>query len=1796
MEHAWLDSLSEDWVSQPGSSPAQLPPLKNDDTANKPKGTPSRIPRRTFGPRSQLSDPHDANAKALSDRNTNDSNISKPRLSWRLCQGAKQSRGAGSRSVSASTSASVVRKTVQHQSSPAKGKGETPEWKRRLVYGEVQYGEQRDLFCSAATGLENMFKPPSASDPSAIEPKSADDEQQESTMPSSPPSYPQRIASADLEQDLEGLELDELTDDEEPIYPNDVTPSPSPRRTKKDITYRLNVDDSGLSRSPSEDTPSRQPEIYRDESCLSAPEDVNLRKISAQSGQSVIRNEDFSPILIGKHSDQNGKLGFAPVELPADQLKVKLEALRINQVLLDSQADPQTAFDKTEDTPVDLDSSERYERAGGYINTRRGGRSADGSFRFRALSPGLGVDTSEMLPNESLQASTPKQFPSVRTITNPFSEDRFAISPSMPRAPFPSPDKRQMGERSAPSAGSPLKLFGPYDTFTNQTLLRRISQFEEGTSGTTSRQSVSSVIHHEQSTDSRTPVLSSPAKLQRSPSTRSVSQFGAGDLEGFEFSGDVSGASLDEMSASDKENTPPRPLASHPVEPMFQVPAREPSPDEDSELVIRRRRNKSLSSSTSKHTRNFSSSSQIRKNISPAKGAPLLDTALLRDGSEGKRPRTSPSKDPTPKRRRTLHRSDIAFGREDRLAGVGSAHREMQSAMGKKRKDARPGTFQLATPSIIAMRSILHPLSPSLSRGSSRNHSRASSLDPETLMNMMPKKSPIRALQDENIAPSSPTTEADRKPSIRTQDFVDQAAQIMAMIRNQVKPPGLTSVEESEAEHGIPTPDDDDDSYQESTKEPLSRPPSREGRPMPRIPARQEDPELIQRLKKYQELSDMGDIISSSMRSMGLAKDAIRAAQEVERQIAEHSLRGTDLPYTTDDEVISDPPNIRLSTNPARDFPGSPKRDFHSHSSTGTNRTFPTGSSRGSDSRKIIMPESVSHLIPDRVGSMYLDKQNNIWIKKKDTPPRRSVRMLSEDSEDDPFASIPDLSVDLTKEMQNLLLTTAKKPPASPRQVSTPGSPSRRSRSRGFVTLSPNGQLSPEVASLAREEFEKLDARALEGSEVDPEELPEHDESMQDKYSPPSVKKRNITITFSSPVASIIQDVVAEDLDSMEDDPDIPDEVCEAPKKPTHPVGKSALKHGQGSVRGRVASRFSHTGPAFIPRPVSRIDEQDEDSTIEILPDDQRQVSIIGETSIISHKTPDGRRTSLSFIVGQTPHTYLPVPDESQVIGQNVGKLSLSPLSEFTLNNSDQSFGFEVSYVMGRHHLATGDGSKKVMSMTIRDLVDRLSEVEPMEPYWEDITELDLHEKRLGSLLMLDEFCGKLVTLDASKNALGHLDGVPSSVRQLKVSHNMLTELTSWNHLMNLQYVDISGNEVKSLSALKGLVHLRSIRADNNQLTSLDGLDEHDGLLSLRARDNFIQDVDFARIKMGRLTELDVTGNEIKAVCNLELAPALAKLKLGKNRLDKFVVGSSVQCLRHLDLSDNDLTYMDVSNLPNLHTLHADRNRIVELSGFSHARRLDSLSLREQRGEQPLDLGFLSTAYEIRKLFLSGNLLKDFEPMVDFLNLQLLELANCGIQSLPENVGQLMPNLRTLNLNFNAISDLTPLRFIPRMKKLLVAGNRLADSTTATELLVEFPHLTQLDLRDNPVTLGFYPSLQVLVAKDDNAFDPFTLPEADIERDEMYARRLDETTKLRRRLHHIVFAASCKRLRTLDGLPMHRETVLRKDDVYQMLVTEGLLPDETLVEDGSLAPKEAEVAYPTGSMRSRRWSAEDSFA
>ncbi|KAH9898706.1 hypothetical protein F4778DRAFT_771740 [Xylariomycetidae sp. FL2044] len=1827
MAHAWLDSLSEDWVSQPGSdaSQSQLPVFSSSRATSNAKSTreqASRIPRFSVGnPTSRKPQPValESPAHILNERSLNEINSrSLPRQPSQLSHGLKSTnRGRRfSRSVSASTAGSVIHNTVQHNksqsNSPSKGQSHVPEWKRRLLYGELNYGESKDLFSSAGTGLENMFKPPVA--PASLGEemtRNEDYETNETTLPSSPPPYAHhRQHDSPLD---DSLEQSGGAANESAIPPPAKAPKPITFRRTDDDTVDISSQDettyegTGTGQEAGTNTPTGT-------LATSLTARVALDASRKTSGQSIMKNEDLSPILLSRHNSESGKISFAPIELPSQQLRKRLEQLRRNQMVLD----PEPGSTVTHEYVAPADGSQRFENTedfaeiGGFVNTRRGGLSAEGSFRRRPLSPPLTTDTSEMLPESSLQASTPKQFPTVRTdryaSASDRSDPRTPPSPVMPRAPHPSPEKRLQPPPG--HSGSPLKLFGPYDTFTNQTLLRRISQFEDQMSNSPPHSSQDSTAGLPMQSPSKSDLNkaflngTSPQKgVQVSHGHHetfgAVNNFGEGELDGYEFSGDISLAPSDNSQSEDKENMTPERERTPPSDPLkFDIHEDITS---DSGSVIVQRRHKPSSSVSSRHSTRLSKSPYNigpKYSSGPNRSVFGVHGTPQRDGSEGKRPRTSPSKDPTPKRRRTLHRSDIAYGLEDRpdaIETVQSTHYHMQSAMSRKRSGGWQGeTSPPANPNVLAMREILRPRSPTPSQRSPLTRDRQPLADLDTHQDDGEVRSSVQDRHSEILVQDF-AIDGSRKTSMRTQDFFDAAEEIMAMIRNKARPKNdLASVEESEEDSGEQRSTigiaSMEDSFQESTREPFSRPPSREGRPLSRMPVRQEDPQLVDLLKQYQEGSELGDIITTSLKSMERIKEAIHetnnVTESIHQSIRASSEPASDLLSGSQEEIISDLPNVRISRNPNLSDAGE-KIEFPSNGSrssgSSTARSVPTGSSGGSDSRRLIAPDAVTQLIGEQVGNMVFDKHNKVWMKVKTPKPisRRSNILPSEDSEDDPFASIPDLSVDTFREKQNLALPNAPSL-EDLKDFLQDGSSPKESR----IQLNGDGQ-SPDTKSImshTKETFMRIRQTLVETAVEDDEEI-EHEITLHEDRmhnSTPS-RRRGLTITFSSPIASIIQDVAhhASEDDSADCDPTEPntsigsiaaDSLRRGRYTSSSQFTSSTTTKSKSRSRSRGIPRsMSVRRQAFATRPVSRIDERDEDSSGDHNASrEQRQISIRGDSSIVAPDPDDKPNRSLSFVVSTPAPNRTADTSVTEIIGHYVGNLSLSPLSEFTVHQADQSRALEVSYVVGDKYLVTGDGSKDVMSKAIRNLVEKITDVEPFEPDWDSMRELDISDKSLATLHKLDEFCSSVVTLDASNNSICHLDGVPSSVRNLRMTHNHLSELTAWNQLMNLQYVDISNNQISSLHAFKDLVHLRTLRADNNQITSLDGIRLHDSLQVLRVRGNLIDRVDFDGTKLQHLTELNLEGNQITSIQNIEQLPSLTTLNVQRNRLK--VIGTTsnnaMACLKYLKLSDNDLITMDVSVFPSLRLLHADRNQLTSLAGFSRCRRLDSLSLREQRGDVPLDLSsFLHSVYEVRKLFLSGNLLGAFAPRVDFLNLQYLELANCGLEALAPDLGQLLPNLRVFNLNFNAVADLAPLRYVPRLKKLLAAGNRLADARKAADVLAGFPHLVRLDLRDNPATHGFYPPIQSLVApvvgNDEAAAveDPFTLPDVEVERDDRFSSRVDMGSRMRRRLFEMVVTGRCARLKALDGLPVSRDRVAQTDAVYRALVRSGVISE-----------------------------------
>ncbi|EIN12330.1 L domain-like protein [Punctularia strigosozonata HHB-11173 SS5] len=362
-------------------------------------------------------------------------------------------------------------------------------------------------------------------------------------------------------------------------------------------------------------------------------------------------------------------------------------------------------------------------------------------------------------------------------------------------------------------------------------------------------------------------------------------------------------------------------------------------------------------------------------------------------------------------------------------------------------------------------------------------------------------------------------------------------------------------------------------------------------------------------------------------------------------------------------------------------------------------------------------------------------------------------------------------------------------------------------------------------------------------------------------------------------------------------------------------------------------------------------------------------------------------------------------------------------------------------------------------------LVQVITDVQPFEPYWEELSCIDLSRRNVDSVARLKEFLPKLDSLSL---------GVPKTVRTLTVASNQLTSLTSFNHLLNLENLDISRNNIDSLRQLACLRHLRELRADGNQITSFDGLQRLDGLVKLSVQNNRISEIDFSEYRWNRLEMLNLSHNRVDHITELSTLSALISLNLDNNLLTELECEEPMPRLRILRVSNNKLQVLGCAPFHNVRTLYADNNDLRKLAKAHKLTKLENLSLRNQAGK-----GLRVDMHDIRdvkRLYLSGNRMDAGFLTEPCYNLIYLELAACRLTSLVGDMARLVPNLRVLNLNYNFLDDegIAPLRGLSRLKKLTVIGSRLKGTKALVRCVRGMPEVEMLDFRMNPCTLGWY--------------------------------------------------------------------------------------------------------------------------
>ncbi|KKK12408.1 hypothetical protein ARAM_002338 [Aspergillus rambellii] len=1762
----WLDSLSDDWVSLPGTptSPAfTASPINNHSRRSSLQNTPSRIPipaRHSVDPspssekkkvtrpchfiRREPPTPKTPRtpktpAKPRSPAPDTLKKSPKPNLPSGRKQPPTMDGRSPLRSVSNVSGQSEQQSTVQIRPKKDKGKEGTPEWRKRLVQGEIPSGEQRDLF--APIGLESVFKPPT---------------------PGSPASQPRpipRVKQPDNAWDFNNNKAS--------AGKRRSSQRQQPSKGKRGGDGNKPERGQGTNRSQKELGVKKRSDKVLPDTNENLKDTLDTTQMRTASGLEDLRNEDITPITFSRMNTVEGngaseiiksalkqvtnkleRLHLAPTDRPSSRASDSVLFAQTSEVVVDPVTEDDL-FDVTSHSlPQDLSmGTVDYRGRGAFANLHRDPYLDERSFHNRHLSPPTfpSQRLSPFIRNISRIRSSPPFYQKSTSRTDP---------PTLPRpssAHLADSAINQAGEEhrseAMASSLSPLKLFGNHDTFTNNKLLRRMSQFEETLEDESEHDEPVSPSEEARRKGESRSFLNPRHDRPRSRHTPSphINRFGEGQLDNFDFS-DASPYDSKFLNVDSPEpniSPPPAHGLSTGGKHVWNRSYRRTSHESEASDAVLSERNAA---------RNHGLAKRQESGLKPSHAA------------------NSPVKDPFPKRRRTIMPSqdDVL---DDQALGDSAATDELsllqRSLMQHGLKYDEDHLLSHSAP---------RPRTPTphQTRSSEKNQ-----LSP-TRKNTQPggighedQGSPL-SQSVPNVVGIVRKDEA-RKGSITTQDFLNEATKIMDIIRSKGKGKpngGLSSVEESGTEE-----DGDHDSYDdESTLEEFSRPPSREGvvdlRKL-REP-KEPNPRIISHLKKFQEQDDVEFGVNDSVMSLNLGDsnqpqtlevgDSMRGSSGnalTRGQSLEQRKRKLTVPAAGEDDTLFD--LLRFNT-------GLSAKSFSA-------RSIPTGSSHSSHAKGVLSSDIVSHLIPEQVNGLTYDRLKHQWVKEEERPSLHHQR--TEAGEDDPFKGIPDLSVDELQEMMRTQNSSSPEKMRDSSRLEVNGTQSPLSTKSANARSDANSHTIPGVPSVNLSSVQSKVSRStssfphsgtretswgtdLEKNTVSSTDV-EHEIKLHEgriskpPQSNPNHQARVVTISFSSPLVSQIE---------YSDD--------ESPSKL-----RRAAANSQTEAQGTDQDLSARTQP-FRRRSISRIDESGED-----LADAQ---AVVRRSSDGVQATPTQGRSEDSLVHLRSNHL-----DTSY-------SFYLSPLPDFTVNQIDQPIHLEVSYVAQRTHPTSLRQVHGTFALATEDLVKHITEVEPFEPYWEHLRRLVLRRKGLLTLHRLGEFCPRLEELDVSDNDIGQLSGAPSTLRTLNIQNNCLSSLTAWGHLVNLQYLDISGNGLENLDGVSGLIHLRELKANDNNIQNIEGVFDLNGLLSLQLRKNALSSVDFGGAELTRLEELDLGHNQLISVRNIDNLPALAKLDLSFNLLDKLEYSSPLTLLRSLRLSENRLHDLDVGELPALNLLYVDQNLLTTISGLSQCRGLEVLSAREQEiandrngGFFDLDLGIVR---DVRKVFLSSNKLslQCLSPSSPLRSLQLLDLASCRLQGLPTEFASKFPNVKVLNLNFNSLPGVNELVGLNCLSRLTVAGNSITRLRKLCQVLSRIGRtrkgkacsLQKVDIRGNPLTVRFYPPAvtgsgrapipklkaneekplgqerinsdmlaladaerrgELLRAREDNENnnlekdpeidDPYTLPPADALVDQKYLAHLDEATRLRRRVFELMlYAGTGGSLKFLDGL------------------------------------------------------------
>lgn len=395
---------------------------------------------------------------------------------------------------------------------------------------------------------------------------------------------------------------------------------------------------------------------------------------------------------------------------------------------------------------------------------------------------------------------------------------------------------------------------------------------------------------------------------------------------------------------------------------------------------------------------------------------------------------------------------------------------------------------------------------------------------------------------------------------------------------------------------------------------------------------------------------------------------------------------------------------------------------------------------------------------------------------------------------------------------------------------------------------------------------------------------------------------------------------------------------------------------------------------------------------------------------------------------------------------------------------------YDVTNVSDVNNLSFSQGHKNMVSLITGSTNETL---------WDKITRIDLSNTGLEDVQMFETYLPALKRAHLSNNRIKYLEGLPQGLFVLDIANNRVENMTSFETFHDLQSLNCSFNRLENLSGLHNNVHLTHLDLNNNMINSIDGIKSIHNLVLLNiSANNIAGELDFSDFDISKLQILSLAENRILDVKGLDMLPDLRVLDLRDNKLTKLSCEVRHPRLKKLLLQHNLIQELDVSSFPSLRVLRIDGNPLENITGLKNLRMLQEVCARCLTGEEAV-LEKILDETDLISLDLTGN--QTMSTMVasssrQFLNLNRLNLSAVGLTSIPESFGEIFPNVRELNLNFNKLTDISGISKLGHLRKLSIFSNTLSRTEMVLKSLSNSRKTLQvLDLRLNLLNYEIYP-------------------------------------------------------------------------------------------------------------------------